>query len=356
MPITGLWKATRFHSLHGEIIMSFLERRMRQRPLFTGGFTLVELLVVIAIIGILVALLLPAVQAAREAARRSQCQNNTKQIALAILNFESSHGTLPPGTEIDGTNGIDDVPGYSGIGYGWGAYITPYLEQTAIHAQLDFSKPLQADPVMGTKIAAFICPSSPTDYDHWAEVSRVWNLGPSDTDDMRETNYAGVSDSLNGFSSRSQPVADGDGVLFNYNRVSLRMVTDGASRTLMIGEITGAEGSFQGQSAWLSHVWVTWNCQDTLAGINGSKSVPGGRNDLDPVDGDGGNRHNELYDEIGFSSFHPGGAHFSMADGSSHFLSENIDQNLLGVLTTRGGGDVEGEAPYREPTGTPPPR
>jgi prepilin-type N-terminal cleavage/methylation domain-containing protein len=330
--------------------------RVKQNRRYGDGFTLVELLVVIAIIGILVALLLPAVQSAREAARRAQCQNNARQIALALLNFESSSGTLPPGTEIDGTDGVDDVPGFSGTGYGWGSYITPYLEQTAVHAQLDLGKTLKVEPVLGTKIATFLCPSSASDNDNWTEVSINFNLGPADTDDMRETNYAGISDSFNGFSSRSQPVANGDGILFNYNRVSLRMVTDGTSRTLMVGEITGAEGESQGQSAWLSHTWVTWNCQDTLAGINGSKSVPGGRNSLDPVDGDGGNRHNELYDEIGYSSFHPGGAHFSMVDGSSHFFIDDTDQNLLGVLTTREGGENEGDAPYRAPSGAPPPR
>ena len=205
------------------------------------GFTLVELLVVIAIIGVLVAMLLPAVQSAREAARRTQCSNNLKQIGLALLNYESSRGTLPPGTH---SNGISDpnigVTGHTG--YSWGAYILSQLEAGTAGTEIDFEEGFRAHESLGTLIPAFICPSSMDETNHWAECCSGWNLGSGPTEDLRVTNYAGVADHQDAFYSGSQPVSDGDGVLFNWFPVSLKSVTDGTSRTLMVGEVTGGPG------------------------------------------------------------------------------------------------------------------
>lgn len=327
------------------------------------GFTLVELLVVIAIIGVLVALLLPAVQAAREAARRSSCMNNAKQVGLGLLNYESSKGTLPPGTVMNAANDPLVPAGTISYGYSWGVYTLPYLEADAAFKQIDTKQPIgnfAANVGAGTLIPTFICPSAPSEYDHWVECCSNSQHGPSPSDDFRETNFAGVADAFNAFFANPQPVANGGGVLFNFHPVSLKEVTDGTSRTLMVGEVTGGLGIHPSEGgAWIGHMYAAWNVQDTAAGINGIGSVPGGRDDkVDPFDGDGGNRHFEYYDESGFSSFHLGGAHFAMVDGSVQFLEDSIDQNLLGVLTTRDGGDVEGGVPYRkvvEPT-TPPPR
>ncbi|RIK87440.1 MAG: hypothetical protein DCC67_01870 [Planctomycetota bacterium] len=327
------------------------------------GFTLVELLVVIAIIGVLVALLLPAVQAARESARRSACQNNAKQTALALLNYESAKGSLPQGTIMNFANDPLVPPGTVSHGYGWGAFILPYLEGGAAFARMDMKKPVgdfAASAGAGTLVSSYLCPSAPSETDHWVECCSGVQHGQGENDDFRETNFAGVADAFNAFYSNPQPVADGGGVLFNYFPVELKRVGDGTSRTLMVGEVTGGRGLHpSGGAAYIGHMYVTWNVQDTAAGINGSGSVPGGRDDrTDPFDGDGGNRHYEYFDEAGFSSFHVGGAHFAMVDASVQFLSDSIDQNLLGVLTTRDGGDVEGGAPYRKPVtpGAPPPR
>src|ERR1700712_2295589 len=101
------------------------------------AFTLVELLVVIAIIGVLVALLLPAIQAAREAARRSQCKNNLKQIGLALHNFESARRSFPPGFTSTPKNNVVNAEG-TGPGWGWGAHILPYLEESSLFQQIDF--------------------------------------------------------------------------------------------------------------------------------------------------------------------------------------------------------------------------
>jgi prepilin-type N-terminal cleavage/methylation domain-containing protein/prepilin-type processing-associated H-X9-DG protein len=321
-----------------------------------AGFTLVELLVVIAIIGILVALLLPAVQAAREAARRSQCQNNLKQTALALQNFASANQELPPGTMMN-SFADPEVPGTFGVRWGWGAFILPYMEEQAVYDSMDFEGGIGAPTTSAggaQLIVSYVCPSAPSENDHWAECCSGIANGGNPNNDFRTTNYAGVSDAFDGFFGSSQPVSRGNGVLFNYYRVPFRKITDGSSNTLMVGEVTGAWGA---NSAWISHMWIAWNCQDTADGINGFGSVPGGRNDtIDPFDGDGDcpNRHCEYFNESGFSSFHPGGAHFAYADGSVHFLEETIDQNLLGVLTTRAGGETPGEAPYRPPVGPKP--
>jgi prepilin-type N-terminal cleavage/methylation domain-containing protein len=340
--------------------MLFLERCQRRRPLFRGGFTLVELLVVIAIIGILVALLLPAVQAAREAARRSQCQNNLRQVALALLNFESAHVELPPGTRIPGAELQLPSSQSPKHGYGWAARILDYMEGTNAIAQFDDIDHLQPSTDLAglaTLIPTFICPSAPADSYSWSECCSSFNSGPGPNDDMRTINFAGVSDHRDGFIGPSRPVHDGDGMLFNWFPVALKSVTDGTSKTLMVGEVTGGPGAHPNEGfAWIAHVWPTWNCQDTFDGINPFGSVPGGRTKLYDGQSAGGNRHLEYYDTSGFSSFHIGGAHFAHVDGSATFLEENIDQALLGVITTRAGGENEGESPFVPPSGAPPPR
>ena len=171
---------------------------------------------------------------------------------------------------------------------------------------------------------------------------------------------AGVSDSRrNGpgplFISNGQDEADqqaredGNGMLFmfgeNSRPTSVKDVEDGTSNTLFVGEVTSGQGLHpQAGFAWIGHMWAKWNTQSTILGINGIGSIPGGRDDsIDPLDGDGGNRHGEYWREVGFSSYHPGGAHFLYVDGSVHFLSENIDQFLLAALTTRAGTEVINE-------------
>ena len=339
------------------------------------GFTLVELLVVIAIIGVLVALLLPAVQSAREAARRSQCQNNIRQAAIGLLNFESAHNELPPGTELNFAPTSDPaLPGHAKprnyFGWGWGAFILSYIEGGAIEAQIDLDEDITsannlASKAAGTLIQTYICPSEIPDYDYWGECCSGFQLGAGPGDDFRTTNYAGVVGAFNGFFHHTQPHAGGTGVLVNYNRVAIGDVTDGTSNTLMLGEITGGPGRHPSQGpVWISQYWATWNLMDTSNGINAFSTVPGGKTDLYdgtlPGHGSIGNRHDELWNGpgVGFSSYHPGGCQFARTDGSVEFISEDIDQDLIGVLATRAGGEVEGEPPFREPidNGAPPVR
>ncbi|MCA9101954.1 MAG: DUF1559 domain-containing protein, partial [Planctomycetales bacterium] len=215
---------------------------------FTGrrglpGFTLVELLVVIAIIGILIALLIPAVQSAREAARRSQCANNVKQIGLGLQNYASALGTFPPGT-IMNPAGDPNLPantrGY--IGWGWGALVLPFIEQGAVHDAFDFASPqgivaFPGNAAGGTLISGYLCPSAVGSGARWVECCSGFQNGPTPVDDFRETNYAGVADSVNAFYVATQGVSNGDGMLFNHAAIQFRRVSDGTSNTLLVGEV-----------------------------------------------------------------------------------------------------------------------
>lgn len=329
------------------------------------GFTLVELLVVIAIIGVLVSLLLPAVQAAREAARRAQCQNNCKQAALALHSFESAFGKFPYGTHMDGQGrqyiSAGDLPQN---GFAWGAYILPYMELGTVLQAADmdgealFLPNGEINQGIGVRIPSYICPSAPDESDSWAECcSGGFQVGSGEDQDVRITNYAGVAHHLpaghvNHAFLGSQPIANGSGILHNARQIEISEITDGTSNTLLIGEVTGGPGA---SNAWISHAWAAWNCQDTADGINPSGSMPGGR--TIPFGGGSINRHKEYFTESGFSSYHPGGAHFALADGSTQFYSEDIDANLLGVLTTRNGGETEGDIPvWADAPNTGPPR
>ena len=300
----------------------------RYRP----GFTLVELLVVIAIIAILIALLLPAVQAAREAARRTQCNNNFKQIGIALHNYHSARSTFPMGElyvhRDHNPLGLDQY-----YAKGWGIRILPYMEQLELSNLYSEENgiwgiygPNQIDHGLN-RIEMFQCPSDPQD-----ELMGVGGNGNTYTNHPNgimfyKTNVGGVADSITRWKPRATDiyqcvVIDGDGMLMNIIPVRIRDVFDGTSNTLMVGEVTGGEpGSHQG------HQWVHLNIFSTIEGINGYGTIPG-------------EGFYQNIEEVGFSSYHPGGCHFLRVDGSVHFESENIDQAILAALTTRAGGEV----------------
>jgi prepilin-type N-terminal cleavage/methylation domain-containing protein len=323
------------------------------------GFTLVELLVVIAIIGILVALLLPAIQAAREAARRSACENHFKQVGIALQSFHSAKRAFPPGMTMyfPGTSCADNnFPTGTFLGWSWGAKILPDLEENTTYSQIPFTDTGYAGTAnrkaAGARVEVYLCPSDPNAAgDAWVEASTGWSNGGAPWQDFRMSNMAGVADSVDNWCRpglrNGRP--DGDGVLFNIKSINLAQITDGSSHTLLVGEITGARGIHPIEGpVWLGFFWVTLDIQDTHLGINGPSTVPGGRDDVrDPLDGAdyGGNRHDEMFYTIGFSSFHQGGAFFAFADGSTHFVSEDINQSVLTALTTRAGGEVDANAP-----------
>ncbi|ADB15017.1 protein of unknown function DUF1559 [Pirellula staleyi DSM 6068] len=270
------------------------------------GFTLVELLVVIAIIGVLVALLLPAVQAAREAARRSQCNNNLKQIGIAFHNYHDTHGVLPPGAIHSNVN----VSAVARAGWGWGTFILPFIEQSALYEKLQVSSRelhqvmnnTTLRPITQTKIPGYRCPSgvSPdlndqrlfTNYDNTAAAT---------------SNYVGVSGTRWG--GAEDWVVNGQdafGALWVSSRIRLADFTDGTSNTFLVGEREWDD---------LAAVWVgVRNYNGT--GDNGMRQNMGLVNVKPNIGGDPG-KH-------GFSSKHPGGTLFVFADGHTNFIPDTI--------------------------------
>jgi len=328
------------------------------------GFTLVELLVVIAIIGVLVALLLPAVQAARAAARRSQCSNNFKQVGLGMQSYHSAHNTFPPGmlyNHYDPDPGFPpEAAGHNWLSIGWSAMILPFMEEEATYSLIDdpmvFTSPGTWD-ASGKLISTFVCPSNLSE-DGWVDCcgNGKEHIAGYPGSDWRISNVAGVmgyypygpndiyptTDKQSPmWNNQPQQKAIGNGILYNFSKNGVRNITDGTSNTLLLGEVTGGQG-FDGakNSVWVGFAWITRNLQATTLGINGKLSVPGGRDDGYRGFGITENRFVELVRDTGFSSFHVGGAHFGMADGSVQFLSENIDQTVLNSLATRAMGDV----------------
>ena len=301
------------------------------------GFTLIELLVVIAIISVLIALLLPAVQQVREAARRTQCRNNLKQIGLALHNYHDVHRRFPPGVIHGDFRGAGSP--YAGsrrleFGWGWSVSILPFLEQTNIYRRFDLKSTRW--PRNGAYaengnvelpqhiINAYLCPSDPG--------AVVLDIGTRQND-LRilwaRTNYLGLADSRDAWENVAEQTYHGDGMLFNHSSLRFGHVTDGASNTLFVGEGTSqkAQKSHTPQARWN---WASHNITDLRTGLNGPGTIP-----ADPVSISTG-----LPPGPGFASYHTGGLHFLLVDGSARFLSDSIDQSVLEAAGTCGGGEV----------------
>jgi prepilin-type N-terminal cleavage/methylation domain-containing protein/prepilin-type processing-associated H-X9-DG protein len=290
------------------------------------GFTLVELLVVITIIGVLIALLLPAVQAAREAARQSQCANNFRQVGVGLHNYASAKGVFPQGL-------IERNRPYGG--WSWSTFILPYIEQQAIFDMIDFKadsyfgylQPRNPDTTRmaaGKVISTYLCPSDPQ-AGEWVKVSSWGQNGPNQDDDCAYTDMSYVADTEEWVTS-SQVVKlfpnEVNGMFGSDRCCSPSDIKDGLSNTLAIGEKTGpGKGTRQGP------FWVTYNGLVTAEGINGPHTVAM----------NGYSTAFLAWFWVGPGSYHKGGCNFTLADGSVHFLSDNIDYQVLRALTTRDG-------------------
>jgi prepilin-type N-terminal cleavage/methylation domain-containing protein/prepilin-type processing-associated H-X9-DG protein len=310
-----------------------------------SGFTLVELLVVITIIAILIALLLPAVQAAREAARRLQCCNHFKQVGVALHNYHSLRECFPPGAIIwkDGMAlpACYPYPTPYYAGFGWGTLILPFIEQQQVYDRFDFNANQyyeNNDPngtnrrVLRTaRIQAYLCPSDPQQGELVIVSGNAGNV--PGVDGAYQTNISGVVDSVNWTCDLSYPKYFGggpsmaNGAMGNRRSCRISDIRDGTSSTLMFGEVTGA-----GPGTYRGNIWVSWGLCDTSQGINCGLTVPGGG-----VWGTGTYAKGQA---AGFSSFHAGGCHFLMCDGSATFISQNIAANVLAAITTRDSGEV----------------
>ena len=295
------------------------------------GFTLIELLVVIAIIAILIALLLPAVQQAREAARRTECKNNLKQLGLALHNYHDVHQCFP-----SGWIGVDaGIPtAHDGInGAGWGAMILPYLDQSPLYNQFNADFAIEApinDPFRLNFLTVFSCPSDPKQ-----ERFEIEEEGSPGTVicELPTANYAGCFGTveLDGcenppgtFPVDSQGVCIGDGVFFHNSRVRFRDITDGTSNTFLAGE-----RRTDAQLGW----FTTWVGR-VAEGEEAFQRVLGS---LDHTPNDPAAHFDD------YSSLHEGGTQFVLADGHVRFISENMNLFVYRAVGTVSGGEVIGE-------------
>jgi prepilin-type N-terminal cleavage/methylation domain-containing protein len=295
------------------------------RRVVRRGFTLIELLVVIAIIGILVALLLPAVQQAREAARRTQCKNNLKQLGLALHNYHDTHNMLPPAwVGVNPQLLTADVHGLNG--WGWGSKVLPQLDQSPLYSRIQFSQSVlepQNVEIRGTPLAVFRCPSD-------SGAQRFTIRSHEDDSPLAELatgNYIGNFGTTEMHACEELPPGvpcQGNGVLFHNSALRLGDVLDGLTQTFMVGERRTVENL-----GWFS----TW------AGY-----IPEGEEAAQRILGSADhtpNHPDNHFDDFG--SNHVGGAHFLMGDGSVRFISASIDQRTYLSLATRHGRDVPGE-------------
>jgi prepilin-type N-terminal cleavage/methylation domain-containing protein/prepilin-type processing-associated H-X9-DG protein len=332
------------------------------------AFTLVELLVVIAIIGVLVALLLPAIQAAREAARRTQCVNNLKQIGIGMLNFEKARKSFPPGEFKPAgvnTNG----------GLAWSAWFLPYIEENNLYSLLDLKKDVRKEPnwsadlkgPTNTIVPAYLCPSMSrrqTRRDMDGRLGQfnddgIFNSGSGEG--MACIDYMGISGpGANVIHPQVGVKYGGDrGMLLDLSsggpclgtaqecsakRIPMRKVTDGTSHTILVGECSGrgvedSNGDKAGGEIFnnLDGAWASKNNvghiklnveSDNYSAINPPPEINWSQHE--------------------FFSDHPGGVNVLMCDGSVHFMQDDTHYQIYYALCSRDGGETMGDEIFRD--------
>ncbi|NLX95632.1 MAG: DUF1559 domain-containing protein [Rhodopirellula sp.] len=316
------------------------------------GFTLVELLVVIAIIGILIALLLPAVQAAREAARRTQCTNQLKQIGLALQNYHDTQRKFPHGTR------------YPGGSPNWRVVILPYMEQSALYDQLNVDA--QGNPgfrsgsytgvnaiLVGLLVPGFNCPSSPSPTNAVNSGSVTYN----NSQQGLLHDYVGIGGAYPDPAGRTgvcSPLTTRyggnywceNGILFPNGWVSMRDVTDGTSNCLIVGEQSGVVGTSDIRADYYGGWGGFTNAARPAAMVADGDYWGAGVTtvrysiNLKTLLGGASTTYNA---NTVINSHHPGGAQGLLVDGSVHFLSETMELELLRRLAVKNDGQVLGD-------------
>ncbi len=292
------------------------------------AFTLVELLVVIAIIGILIALLLPAVQAAREAARRSQCTNNLKQLALGLHNYHDTNKALPAG-------------GWQAIQLSWHVSILPFIEQQPLFDKFVFTSDnsyTSTGKDFAPQVAGFLCPSGAvinettgaTTIDANRFTTHYYgSMGPKGTNPVTGAVYTG---NIPGQPSASCNTNHGglsnQGLIRTNQTRNFRDISDGLSNTFMLGEISWnkkkSNGSYPRYRRWNRGAIGAADCW-----------ICGAKNLAQPINSE----YDTLFNDMNFGSEHPGGANFAYCDGSVGFVSETVDFGLLLSTASRDGGE-----------------
>lgn len=291
-----------------------------------AGFTLIELLVVIAIIAILISIMLPAVQSAREAARRSQCRNNLMQFGIALQNYSMTFEMLPPGT-VNETGPIQTQA--TGYHMNWIVQLLPVMEQRNLAEQIDFSQSVYAAenaPVRDVQMRVTMCPS---DYKNAYSIDGLGTVQAS----SYAASYGGTKGLI---------ADDNNGLMFLNSSIRFREIRDGSSNTIMAGEkIHPRKGKDLG---WMSGTVAT--LRNTGTGINLSPDIisefetPDDELDemIDPP-----KEEDIVISSGGFSSRHAGGAVFLLADGAIRFLSTSIDRQIYSHLGNREDRQILGD-------------
>ena len=304
----------------------------------------------IAIIAVLVAILVPAVQQAREAARRTQCKNNLKQVGVALHNYFDVHRTFPPGSISHSKFNPSPFPPapLNVFGFGWSGQLLSFVEQGDLWNKMDTddtfywitqntSGPWAVAnlPWIRTQLSLFKCPTDPQS----DTISFMGTGGrpPSQWVYAAVSNYVGIADSVDRFrgnvgrpNNQPDPTYTGNGMLFNISSIRMQDVTDGSSQTLFVGECTGNGGK---SGSYAHGTWATGTPVDLVDGLNADNSIVNGGEWVNPV----------IVGGTGVSSFHEGGCNFLLVDGSVRLLSENINQKQLERLGARNDGEVVGE-------------
>lgn len=298
-----------------------------------GGFTLVELLVVIAIIGVLIALLLPAVQAAREAARRMSCVNNQKQIGLALHNYHDVNLKFPPGVQ-------------AAWGHSWTLHVLPFMEQETLYEVCPTpfndsgwwdgtdSRSIALASLAQTPVPAFHCPSSPTDVIESRDINGLENratnnyLACAGGDAQTDNNGANGMDDSNGIFLA---------IRYNVSRpretTNMAKITDGASNTVLLAEAEYLVDADKGCNICDRYLFYHMNADSS----NGSDFSEVLGSTFYPINSQ---EQNNAERELSYSSYHPTGINVCLADASVRFYAETIDINTWRALGSRNGGEV----------------